>query len=176
MYYDVSKPMRVVIANHSNHSQIHAMTGRALWIVAPRENAPHDAPSYHIEIDNSFPRLDGKSYSRLTRVVYLAGERRIILADEEFCEDVKAVIDHEFFVPAGMTRQEAGELWQVSDDGGKSVGVRSLTEDEAADRLATQGRYSESEARIDGINARVFDALERAWESLNQFADFAITI
>lgn len=174
--YDVSGPMRIVIANHSNHSQITDFK-RDLWIVSPRENAPHDTPSYHIEIDNSYPHVEGKSYSRLTRVVYLAGERRVVLTDKEYAEQLDAVMEHEIKVPVGMSYQEAMGFWQLSDDEHCGEhGVRSLTEEEAMDYLAARGMYSESEARIDRIQVKVFDALERAWEAVNEFADFAITL
>lgn len=174
--YDVSGPMRIHIANHSNHSQQTGPYRRDLWIVAPRENPAHDAPSYHIEIDNAHPRIDGKSYSRLTRVVYLDGERRVILNDKEYAEQVEAVIDHEIKVPAGMSWKDAMGEWCSEEGPSSKSGVRALTEDEAMDWLATRGQYSESEARIDDIQVKVFDALEHAWEAINEFADFAITL
>lgn len=172
--------MRIVIANHSNHSQQTGPHRRDLWIVAPRERGGsfedrHEI-SYHIEIDNSYPRIDGKSYSRLTRVAYVAGERRVILTDAEFKEDIEATQSHEIKVPAGMSYEQAMADYMASDSDVSESGVRCLTEDEAADLIAKHGRYSESEARIDGLQVTVFAALERAWEAINQFADFAITL
>lgn len=174
--YDVSEPMRVVIANHLNHSQQTGPVARCLWIVAPQWDSRDDEPSYHLEIDNSYPRLDGKSYSSLTRVAYLAGDRRVILSDEDFESEVEAVIDHEVKVPAGMLWREAMRLAAFDENRAQELGIRDLTHDEAMDWLTRRGKYSESEARINGIKLAVFDALERGWEALNQFADFSITI
>jgi hypothetical protein len=184
--YDPQLPIRIQIDRHGNIASPRDSLGgpQTLWIVsigcgnhpqwAQYRSNDHDF-SYHLEIDNSYPLVRENGVGRVTRAVFTHGQRWIVEDDETFESNVQATIEHEFFVPAGMDRNEAGRIWQLEDDPNK-FGVRELTHDEASDLREKAGRYSVSMARILGVNIDIFDRLLDGWRAITQFADFAITI
>jgi hypothetical protein len=101
--------------------------------------------------------------------------------DDDFAANVQAFIDHETRDPATGKPAHGNRLDELmfadADDATGPVTTANrveFNEGEVRDIYNEMDRYSFSQARLLGVDANIFEAIERAWNAANQFCDFTV--
>lgn len=148
--------------------------------IGTREPRPYEADirNYTVLVEHDY----SSDPDSVRYVMWLEGDMVEFYPDAEFDKQIESYIEHEVRDPETgkrATGKRYNELcYMDADDATGPVTTSSrmyFTTDEVRDIYNEDfNRWSFTQARRLGIDISIFEAIERAWFALNQFASFSI--